>query len=81
MPYGNLSYALYKEFCQHRGAAKVQELIDAGALETWTEPNGLDMVAELTHSVAGETMQRNTIGVERERFFSIYTEHLLWASL
>ena len=59
----------YAEFCQHRGAAKVQELTDAGALETWQEENGIEMVAELTRSVGGETVQRNTIGVERERSF------------
>ena len=68
-------------FFSHRGPAAVQELIDHGVLQTWQEENGLEMVAEFTRSVGGETMQRNTIGVKRERFFSIYTEHLLWASL
>ena len=56
-------------FFSHRGPAAVQELIDHGVLQTWQEENGLEMVAELTRSVGGETMQRNTIGVERERFF------------
>ena len=66
----------------HRGPAKVQELIDSGALDTWQEEGGLEMVSEFTRSVGGKTMQRNTIRVERERFFFfIYTEHLLWASL
>ena len=59
----------------------MQQLIDAGALITFKEENGLEMVAEFKRECGGETMQRNTIGVERERFFVIYTEHLLWASL
>ena len=69
----------------HRGPAKVQELIDSGALETWQEENGLEMVAEFTRSVSGETMQRKTIGVERERFLftNVYVGFLsiCWASL
>ena len=72
---------MHYRILSHRGPAKVQELIDSGALQTWQEEGGLEMVSEFTRSVGGKTMQRNTIRVERERFFVIYTEHLLWASL
>ena len=47
----------------------MQQLIDAGALITFKEENGLEMVAEFSRECGGETMQRNTIGVKRERFF------------
>ena len=47
----------------------MQQLIDAGAYITFKEENGLEMVAEFSRECGGETMQRNTIGVKRERFF------------
>jgi hypothetical protein len=78
MPYTDFCHMPYR-ILSHRGAATVQELINNGALQTWQEANGLEMVSEFTRSVGGKTMQRNTIRVERERFFFIYTEHLLWA--
>ena len=55
--------------CFPRGEAAVQRLIDAGALICWTEENGLEMVAEFTRSVGGNTVQKNTLRGVRERFF------------
>ena len=46
---------------------QVQRLIDAGALVTWTEENGLEMVAEFTREVGGATTQKNGFGGSRER--------------
>ena len=63
----------------------MQKLIDAGALITFKEENGLEMVAEFQRECGGQTMQRNTIGVERERFLftNVYVGFLsiCWASL
>ena len=57
----------------------MQQLIDAGALITFKEENGLEMVAEFSRECGGETMQRNTIGVKRERF--LFTNvYVCWAS-
>ena len=55
--------------CLPTGAVQVQQLIDAGALVTWTEENGLEMVAEFTREVGGITAQKNMLGGVRERFF------------
>jgi len=55
--------------CFPRGEAKVQSLIDAGALTTWVEPNGLEMVAEITRSVGGNIVQSNSMKGVWERFF------------
>jgi hypothetical protein len=72
------------EFC-HRGEQAVQQLIDVGALICFKEENGLEMVAEFQRECGGETMQRNTIGVNRERFLftNVYVRFLsiCWASL
>ena len=35
---------------------------------TFVEENGLEMVAEFQRECGGQTMQRNTINVEREPF-------------
>ena len=63
----------------------MQQLIDAGALITFVEENGLEMVAEFKRECGGQTMQRNTIGVKRERFLftNVYVGFLstCWASL
>ena len=54
----------------HEGAAKVQELIDAGAYLTWTEqPSGLEMIAEFQREVGGETSQTRSMQINRESFF------------
>ncbi len=52
--------------CLPTGAVKVQQLIDAGALVTWTEANGLEMVGATTE-VGGATTQKNSFGGSRER--------------
>ena len=44
-------------------------MIDAGALTVWTEENGLEMCAEFTREVGGETRQKNNLHAERELFF------------
>jgi len=55
--------------CFPRGEAAVQRLIDAGALICWQEENGLEMVAEFTRSVGGNTVQANRLKGVRERLF------------
>ena len=57
--------------CLPTGAVQVQKLIDAGALVTWTEENGLEMVAEFTREVGGATTQKNSFGGSRERFLLV----------
>ena len=47
----------------------MQRMIDAGALTVWTEENGLEMCAEFTREVGGETTQKNNLHAERELFF------------
>lgn len=47
----------------------MQALIDAGAYITWTEPNGLEMVAEFTRTLSGETETDRTISVGRDIVF------------
>ena len=55
--------------CFPRGEVAVQRLIDAGALICWKEENGLEMVAEFTRTVGGNTVQKNRLTAARERFF------------
>ena len=50
----------------------MQRMIDAGALTVWTEENGLEMCAEFTREVGGETRQKNNLHAERELFFFCY---------
>ena len=57
--------------CLPTGPMKVQQLIDLGALTTWTEDNGLEMCAEFNREVGGETKQKNTFGGSRERFLLV----------
>ena len=47
------------------GAPAVQRLIDSGAYITWTEENGLEMVAEFNRQVGGETSQNNSIATKK----------------
>ena len=47
----------------------MQKMIDAGALIAWTEENGLEMCAEFTREVGGETRQKNNLHAERDLFF------------
>ena len=47
----------------------MQRMIDAGALTTWTEENGLEMCAEFTREVGGGQRQKNNLRAERELFF------------
>ena len=54
--------------CVSLGAIAVQRLIDAGALITWQEENGLEMVAEFTREVGGSTQQNQSFGTARVRF-------------
>ena len=67
--------------CFPRGESTVQRLIDAGALICWKEENGLEMVAEFTRSVGGNTKQATTIKGTRERCFFLVCvclcDHLL----
>ena len=42
-----------------RGAQAVQRLIDSGAFITWTEANGLEMVAEFQREVGRTNIQTN----------------------
>ena len=57
--------------CLPTGPMKIQQLIDLGALTTWTEDNGLEMCAEFNREVGGETKQKNTFGGSRERFLVV----------
>ena len=52
--------------CLPTGAVQIQKLIDAGALVTWTEANGREMVGATT-AVGGATTQKNSSGGALER--------------
>ena len=56
--------------CLPTGEVQVQQLIDTGALVTWTEANGLEMVGATTE-VGGATTQKNSFGGSRERFLLV----------
>ena len=55
-----------KECCS-KGPETVQRLIDQGALVTWKEDNGLEMVAEFTREVGNKVLQQNILQGNRER--------------
>ncbi len=52
--------------CLPTGAVQVQQLIDTGALVTWTEANGREMVGATTE-VGGATTQKISFGGSREQ--------------
>ena len=47
------------------GASAVQRLIDCGAYVTWTEPSGLEMVAEFNRELGEEVVQANRISTQK----------------
>jgi len=51
-----------------RGAPAVQRLIDSGAFITWTECNGLEMVAEFRREVGGGQTQTNKYSTHKACF-------------
>ena len=67
-----------KECCS-KGPETVQRLIDQGALTTWKEENGLEMVAEFTREVGSKVLQQNILQGNRERlvfYHACLCEHL-----